>query len=225
MNRLSLIDRPALLSPRAWALTAASALLMSVCHEAAAATATPAKAAAPALAAAASAASAVAPITLVAAQSTVGFTAKQLGVPLQGQFKRFAVQTNFNPKAPQTSQVSLRFELASASVSAEADPELGKPDWFATAKFPQATFVSTAIKATGPGRFEVAGKLSIKGMARDVVVPVQLTQAGGLSTITGTLGLKRLDFKVGDGDWTDTSIVANEVQVNVKLVLQGVQPM
>jgi len=58
-----------------------------------------------------------------------------------------------------------------------------------------------------------------------VVVPVQLTQAGGLSTITGTLGLKRLDFKVGDGDWTDTSIVANEVQVNVKLVLQGMQPM
>ncbi|MEY4766938.1 MAG: hypothetical protein RI907_3611 [Pseudomonadota bacterium] len=200
-------------------LHAAGALLISLCHEATAAT--PAKPAAPAPAAAAAAA----PVTLVAAQSQVGFVVKQLGVALNGHFKRFAVQTNFNPKAPQASQVSLSFDLASASVSAEADPELGKPDWFATAKFPQATFVSSAIKATGPGRFEVAGKLTIKGTARDVVVPVQLTQAGGLSTVVGTLALKRLDFKVGDGDWTDTSIVANEVQVNFKLALQGVQPM
>ena len=46
--------------------------------------------------------------------------------------------------------------------------------------------------------------------------------AGGVSTVTGGFALKRLDFKVGDGDWTDTSIVANDVQVKFKLVLQGV---
>ena len=164
-------------------------------------------------------------ITLVAPQSEVAFTIKQLGVPVTGHFKRFGVQTNFNPKSPQSSQVTLRFELASATVSADADPELGKPDWFATAKFPQATFQSTGIKALGGGKFEVAGKLSIKGTSRDVVVPMQLTQqaqAGGVSTVTGGFGLKRLDFKVGDGDWADTSIVANDVQVKFKFVLQGV---
>lgn len=161
-------------------------------------------------------------ITLVAPQSEVGFTIKQMGVPVSGRFKRFAVQTNFDPKSPQTSQVALRFELASATISADADPELGKPDWFATAKFPQATFQSTGIKALGGGKFEVAGKLSIKGSSRDVVVPMQLAQAGGVSTVTGGLPIKRLDFKVGEGDWADTSFVANEVQVKFKLVLQGV---
>lgn len=161
-------------------------------------------------------------ITLVAPQSEVAFTIKQMGVPVNGRFKRFGVQTNFNPKSPQTSQVTLRFELASATVSADADPELGKPDWFATAKFPQATFASTGIKALGSGKFEVAGKLSIKGTSRDVVVPVQLVQAGGVSTVTGGLPIKRLDFKVGEGDWADTSFVANDVQVKFKLVLQGV---
>ncbi len=168
-------------------------------------------------------------ITLVAPQSEVGFTIKQMGVPVNGRFKRFAVQTNFDPKSPQTSQVTLRFELASATVSADADPELGKPDWFATAKFPQATFASTGIKALGGGKFEVAGKLSIKGSSRDVVVPMQLTQqaqanaANGLvSTVTGGLAIKRLDFKVGEGDWADTSFVANDVQVKFKLVLPGV---
>jgi len=176
-----------------------------------------------------SACAADAAVTLVAPQSEVGFTIKQMGVPVNGRFKRFAVQTNFDPKSSQTSQVTLRFELASATVSADADPELGKPDWFATAKFPQATFQSTGIKALGGGKFEVAGKLSIKGTSRDVVVPMQLTQqaqahaANGLvSTVTGGLAIKRLDFKVGEGDWADTSFVANDVQVKFKLVLQGV---
>lgn len=161
-------------------------------------------------------------ITLVSPQSEVGFTIKQMGVPVSGRFKRFAVQTNFDPKSPQTSQVAMRFELASATISADADPELGKPDWFATAKFPQATFQSTGIKALGSGKFEVTGKLSIKGSSRDVVVPMQLAQAGGVSTVTGGLPIKRLDFKVGEGDWADTSFVANDVQVKFKLVLQGV---
>ena len=51
---------------------------------------------------------------------------------------------------------------------------------------------------------------------------MQLAQAGGLSTVTGGLAIKRLDFKVGEGDWADTSFVANDVQVKFKLVLQGV---
>lgn len=186
---------------RALALGTACFVLASLCQ--------PVAAAAPA-------------ITLVAPQSEVGFTIKQMGVPVNGRFKRFAVQTNFDPKSPQTSQVALRFELASATVSADADPELGKSDWFATAKFPQATFQSTGIKALGGGKFEVAGKLSIKGTSRDMVVPMQLAQAGGVSTVTGGLPIKRLDFKVGEGDWADTSFVANDVQVKFKLVLQGV---
>lgn len=163
-----------------------------------------------------------APVTLVPAQSEISFVAKQLGVPLNGRFKRFTAQTNFNPKSPQTSQIAFSIDLGSVTVSAEADPELGKPDWFNVVKFPQASFQSTAIKALGGGKFEVAGKLSIKGNARDLVVPMQLAQAGALSTATGGFALKRLDFKVGDGDWSDTSIVANDVQVKFKIVLQGV---
>ncbi len=163
--------------------------------------------------------------TLLPAQSEVTFVAKQVGVPLQGRFKAFAVQSRFDPKAPQTSQIALQIDLGSVAVNADTDAELAKPEWFSAAKFPKATFQSSAIKALGGGRFEVAGKLSIKGNARDLIVPVQVSQAGALSTATGTFALKRLDFKVGDGDWADTSIVANDVQVKFKLVLQGMPPL
>jgi polyisoprenoid-binding protein YceI len=165
---------------------------------------------------------AAAPQVLVAAQSEVTFVAKQLGVPLNGKFKRFTAQTAFNPKALATSKIAFEIELGSVSLDPETDAELLKPEWFNTAKFPKASFQSSAIKAVGPGKYEVAGKLAIKGLTRDLVVPVQLTQAGGLSTATGAFLLKRLDFKIGDGDWADTSIVANDVQVRFKLVMQGV---
>jgi polyisoprenoid-binding protein YceI len=162
---------------------------------------------------------------LVPAQSEITFVAKQLGVPLDGRFKRFAAQVAFDPKAPQTSKIAFQIELGSVAVNADTDVELVKPEWFNTAKFPKATFQSGAIKALGGGKFEVAGKLAIKGTARDLVVPVQLTQAqgaAGATTATGGFVLKRVDFKVGDGDWADTSVVANDVQVKFKLVLQGV---
>ncbi|MBI3380553.1 MAG: YceI family protein [Aquabacterium sp.] len=162
------------------------------------------------------------PQALVAAKSEVTFVAKQLGVPLDGRFKTFSAQTAFDPKAPQTSKIAFTVDLGSVALNPDADTELAKPEWFNIVKFPKASFQSTAIKALGAGRFEVAGKLAIKGNARDLVVPVQVTQAGGLSTATGTFALKRLDFKVGEGDWADTSVVANDVQVKFKLVLQGV---
>lgn len=166
-----------------------------------------------------------APQALVPAQSEVTFVAKQLGVPLNGRFKAFSAQSKFDPKSPQTSAIAFTVDLGSAAINAETDSELAKPEWFNTPKFPKAQFQSSAIKALGGGKFEVAGKLSIKGSARDLVVPVQVAQAGGLTTATGSFALKRLDFKIGDGDWADTSIVANDVQVKFKLVLQGVPAM
>ena len=162
---------------------------------------------------------------LVPAGSEVTFTATQIGVPLQGAFKRFDAQIALDPKKPQTGKVAFGIELGSVAINAETDGELAKAPWFNTAKFPKATFTSTAIKGLGGGRFEVAGTLTIKGQAKPVVVPVTLVQSGANTTATGTLAIKRLDFKIGEGEWTDTSVVANDVQVRFKLQLQGLGPL
>ena len=160
---------------------------------------------------------------LVPAQSDVAFTAKQMGVPLQGHFKKFDAQIAFDPAKPEAAHIQFSVDTGSATIgSRETDAELPKAEWFNVAKFPQATFQSSSVKALGGGKFEVAGKLTIKGQARDVVAPVQLAQAGATTTATGTLALKRLQFKIGEGDWTDTSMVADEVQVTFKLALTGV---
>lgn len=160
---------------------------------------------------------------LVPAQSEIGFVSKQMGVPVEGRFRKFDAQIAFDPAKPDTSKISFTVDLASASVGApETDAELPKATWFNTAKFPQATFQSTAVKGLGGGKFEVSGKLSIKGTSRDVVVPVALTQSGATTSVTGTFALKRLAFKIGENEWSDTSMVADDVQVKVKLALTGV---
>lgn len=160
---------------------------------------------------------------LLPAQSEIGFVSKQMGVPVQGQFKKFDAQVAFDPKKPETGRIAFAIDTGSATIGdRDTDVEMKKGDWFDTAKFPQATFQSSAIKSLGGGRFEVAGKLAIKGSSRDVVVPVTLTQAGGTSTATGAFAIKRLEFKIGAGDWGDTSMVADEVQVKFKLALTGV---
>ena len=160
---------------------------------------------------------------LVPAQSSVEFTAKQMGVPLQGHFKKFDAQVAFDPAKLAASRIRFTVDTGSATMGArETDAELPKAPWFNVPQFPQATFESSAIKALGGGKFDVAGKLTIKGTAVNVSVPVALVQSGATTTATGVLPLKRLAFKIGDGEWADTSMVADEVQVKFKIALTGV---
>jgi polyisoprenoid-binding protein YceI len=160
---------------------------------------------------------------LVPAQSEITFVTKQMGVPVDGKFKKFDAQVAFDPKKPEAAKIGITIDLASASIgTAETEAELAKPDWFSLKQFPQASFTSTTVKPLGAGKFEVAGKLAIKGTTQNVVVPVALAQAGGNTTATGAFTIKRLDFKIGEGDWKDTSMVANDVQVKFKLSLTGV---
>ena len=157
------------------------------------------------------------------AQSSIQFTAKQMGVPLEGHFKKFGAQIAFDPAKLATSRIAFTVDTGSATLgSRETDAELPKPTWFNVPQFPQATFQSSSIKALGGGKFDVTGKLTIKGQSRDVTVPVTLTQSGATTTATGTLALKRLAYKIGENEWADTSMVADDVQVQFKLALTGV---
>ena len=160
---------------------------------------------------------------LLPAQSDIGFTFKQMGVPVDGRFKKFDAQITFDATKLATSNVTFTVDIASATLGApEIDAELPKAPWFNTAKFPQASFASSAFKSLGGGKYEVAGKLSVKGQTQQVVVPITMTQVGANTTAVGVFPVKRLAFKIGENEWADTSMVADDVQVKFKLTLSGV---
>lgn len=167
---------------------------------------------------------------VVPADSEIAFVSRQMGVPVEGKFRKWAAQVSFDPKAPQTGKVAFTIDTGSATLGVpETDAEIVKPDWFHVARFPQASFQSSSIKATGKGRYEVSGQLTIKGQAQPVTVPVTLAQTGtgsALRTVaSGTFAIKRLSFKIGDGAWSDTSMVADDVQVRFRLTLTGLGPL
>ncbi len=160
---------------------------------------------------------------LLPAQSEILFVSQQMGVPVEGRFKKFDAQISFDPVKPASSKMAFTIDLASATLGApESDSELPKAAWFNTARFPQATFHSSSVKALGAGKFEVSGRLGIKGSVQNLVVPVALTQSGAITTASGAFTLKRLAFKIGENEWDDTTMVADDVQVKFKLSLSGV---
>lgn len=163
---------------------------------------------------------------LVPASSEIVFTTRQMGVPVDGRFTRYTARVALDPKKPEAGSIALGIDTGSTRFgAAELEAEVAKPGWLGAVKFPQASFQSSAIRAVGPGRFEVTGQLAIKGVTRELVVPVQLQQSGALSTASGSFTLKRLQFGIGDGDWNDPSLVADEVQVRFRLVLSGLAPL
>jgi len=147
-------------------------------------------------------------------KSTLSFGYKQMGVGMDGKFRKFAAQLSFDPAKLANTKAIIDVDLASIDTgSSEADQEVAGKQWFNTKAFPTAHFVSSSVKALGGNRYEVAGKLTMKGRTQDVVAPVTFTPQGNQAIFDGAFSFKRVDFAIGEGPWAAFDTVANEIQV------------
>lgn len=153
-------------------------------------------------------------------QSRVTFVSRQMGVPVDGSFRKFAAQVAFDPAKPEAGRAQVDIDLASIDAgSAEADEEVKGKNWFDARSFPTARFVSSAVKSLGGGRYEAAGRMSIKGRTQDIVAPFSFRQEGANAVLEGSLPIKRLQYGIGSGVWSDTATVADEVLVKFRLTV------
>ncbi|OYU32638.1 MAG: polyisoprenoid-binding protein [Comamonadaceae bacterium PBBC2] len=158
---------------------------------------------------------------IVPAKSSVTFSYKQMGVAVDGRFKKFAAQVNFDPAKAEAGKASFDVELASVDAgSSEADDEVVTKSWFNAAAFPKASFVAKQFKPTAPNQYEVTGSLTIKGQTREVKFPMKHTAQGKDGVLSGSFTLKRGDFNIGEGMWAKFDVVANDIQVNFSLTAQ-----
>jgi len=147
-------------------------------------------------------------------QSSIKFVSKQMNVPVEGKFAKFALQLTFDAAKPSEGHVLVELELASIDTgSEEANEEVKGKGWFDVQRFPTARFVSSSVRSSGPGRYEASGKLTIKGRTKNVVVPFAFKTAEHLAVFDGAFALKRLDYGIGQGVWSDTDTVADEVEI------------
>ncbi|HYN54013.1 MAG TPA: YceI family protein [Methylotenera sp.] len=152
-------------------------------------------------------------------KSSISFVYKQMNVPIDGKFKKFVAQINFDPAKPEAAQAKFDIDLTSIDTGfSESDEEVTGKDWFNAKAFPTAKFVSTGVKSLGANRFEVQGKLTIKGKTLPVSVPFTFKPDATAALFDGSLTIKRLDYAIGEGEWADVSTVANEIQIKFHIV-------
>lgn len=154
------------------------------------------------------------------ARSKIGFQYQAMGATLDGEFPKYQANIQLDPARPQ--QASIVMDVTTASTDAgnpDATAEVASPLFFDSRRYPTARFASTRILSQGAGRFLVEGTLSVKGITRPTQIPVLLKTEGKNQRLTGTFKLNRLDFRIGEGMWSDTSALANEVRVAFSLLL------
>ncbi|AKU23602.1 YceI family protein [Massilia sp. NR 4-1] len=155
------------------------------------------------------------------AKTSVSAVFKQMNVPVESKFKKHNIVIDYNAATPDASKASVEVDTASLDLGeAEMNKEVAKKEWFNSAQFPKATFVSSAIKSAGAGKLNVSGKLSIKGKSADVTFPITVKTEGGKQVFEGALLIKRLAFNIGEGEWKDTGMVADEVTIKFHVVAQ-----
>jgi polyisoprenoid-binding protein YceI len=163
--------------------------------------------------------------SVVPETSSVGFIGVQQGTRFNGRFQTFAAEIDFDPSDPGKGKIVGTVDTASVNTrDHDRDAALLDKDWFNTKEFPQARFESQTIERGADGTYQAAGQLTLKGQTKPAVLKFSFTpaeQASGQTAaaqFAGTMVVNRFDFNVGEG-WNDTSWVAQDVTVEVKLGL------
>lgn len=153
------------------------------------------------------------------AKSAVTITFKQLNVPVDAKFKKFTAAITYDAAKPETSKANVDIDVTSFDLGdADYNKEVMKKEWFNAAQFPKASFVSSQIKPGAAGKLDVTGKLTIKGKTTDVSFPLTVKKDGVNQVFEGVLPIKRLTYNIGEGEWKDTSMVADEVTIKFRVV-------
>ncbi|MES2019040.1 MAG: YceI family protein [Pseudomonadota bacterium] len=159
-----------------------------------------------------------APLKTDQAKSRVSAVFKQMNVPVESAFKKFSASIDYDAAKPELAKASVEIDTASLDVGdPDMNKEVAKKDWFNAAQFPKATFVSSAIKPAGAGQLAVSGRLTIKGKSMEVHFPLTVKLEAGKQVFEGALPIKRLSYNIGEGEWKDTSMVADDVIIKFRV--------
>lgn len=96
---------------------------------------------------------------------------------------------------------------------------LKSSDWFDAHQFPQAIFESNSFKKTGDKTYQAVGNLTLRGKTQPVTLDFTLENySANNMVLNGSTTLKRTAFGVGQGDWSKTDAVKDEVRIDFKIV-------
>lgn len=160
------------------------------------------------------------------AGSTLGWVARQSGAEVEGRFERFTAEIAFDPDDLEASRVAVEIDMVSVdSDASDRDQALVSKDLFDVEAFPSARFEAERFVHLEGESYEAHGRLAIRDVVLELTLPFTLTiedhpedPSAERARAVGAVEILRLDYGVGQGQWQDTSMVANEVLVTIDIL-------
>jgi polyisoprenoid-binding protein YceI len=158
--------------------------------------------------------------------SEVGFQIRHMMSKVRGRFNEFEGRIVVDRAKPEASSVELTIQAASIdTANANRDKDLRSADFFDVEKYPTITFKSTRITPKGKDTYDVTGTLTMRGVAKEVTLPVSFlgfmknqrgVEAAGFEA---AVTLNRKDFGIVWNRALDTGgvLLGDEVYVSVNL--------
>lgn len=165
--------------------------------------------------------------TIDNAHSEINFTVRHMMISnVRGQFERFTGTVDFNEAEPTMSSVDVQIEAASINTKEEKrDAHLRSNDFLAADQYPYLTFKSHRVETVDANHGKIYGDLSIRGVARPVVLDVEYS--GMAKSPWGTMSAGfTASTKISRKEWglewnaaleTGGVLVGDELKINIEL--------
>jgi len=150
--------------------------------------------------------------------SNVGFKVRHFLTPVSGQFEEFSGTIVYDADNPSSSSVEMVVQAESIDTDNERrDGHLRSPDFFDVTNHPTLSFKSKKVAAVGDN-LAVTGDLSIRGVTKEVTIPVQvLGVMGDKAGFASEFTVDRQDYGVSWNRALDQggTILGDEVSVEL----------
>ena len=131
----------------------------------------------------------------------IGFSVGNDGQTISGSFAKWTAAIVMDPDHPETADIRVTIDMASASVGdAYQDGMLPGDEFFAVAAHPIATFTAKGAEKSGANAYRATGTLSLKGVAKPQTIRFTLSGDGATRKVSGTATIARVAFGVGNGE-------------------------
>ena len=158
--------------------------------------------------------------------TSITFEAKHFFTSVPGAFEQYEATIYFDPENLEESSNDVQIDVTSINTkNARRDGHLQSEDFFQSDLYPHITFTSEKIVTIDNNNFEAHGKLSIKNVSTDFILPFTLLGIMDSPRREDTLiagfesefSILRNDYNVGAGDWLSDAVVADEIKVKINV--------
>ena len=158
--------------------------------------------------------------------SSVFFDVKHTFATVRGQFDDFTGTILIDPDNKGKSRIDMEVKAASINTNnRQRDNHLRSEEFFSVKKYPLMTFKTTKVKQVKDNVFELEGKLTVKDITKDVVVPFiyhgvkdnPLNPKQLVAGFEGKFTIDRLEYNVGNGKFHKMGVIGKDVDIIITL--------